>query len=205
MFVEPGAPCRPRAVLAGPTVPDRYPEASKKDRSSPSGLLPVRLFTTDPPRGVGQGRTGPTGPCQRGRDARHVLASLARQRKPDACRGRRSARSSCVTYVSRRGARHPKPLVKRVVMASRPVGGVLSAGRQAGTGGVAIHLRGLPGDIGRAARPTFGLAPGGVYQADWVTPAAGALLPHRFTLACARHAVPSAVCSLWHCPAGRPD
>ena len=90
-------------------------------------------------------------------------------------------------------------------MASRPIGGVLSAGRHAGTGGVAIHLRGLPGDIGRAARPTFGLAPGGVYRADRVTPAAGALLPHRFTLACARRAAPSAVCSLWHCPAGRPD
>jgi len=70
---------------------------------------------------------------------------------------------------------------------------------------MAIHLRGLPGDIGRAARPTFGLAPGGVYQADQVTPAAGALLPHRFTLACARRTVPSAVCFLWHFPAGRPD
>jgi hypothetical protein len=40
-------------------------------------------------------------------------------------------------------------------VASRPIGGVLSAGRQAGTGGVAIHLSGLPGDIGRATRPTF--------------------------------------------------
>jgi hypothetical protein len=38
-------------------------------------------------------------------------------------------------------------------------------------------------------------------------PGCGALLPHRFTLACARprRARPSAVCSLWHCPAGRPD
>ena len=70
---------------------------------------------------------------------------------------------------------------------------------------MAIHLCGPPGDIGRATRPTFGLAPGGVYRADRVTPAAGALLPHRFTLACARRAVPSAVCSLWHCPAGHPD
>ena len=47
-----------------------------------------------------------------------------------------------------------KPMVKRVVMASRPVGGVLSAGPgMPVTGGVAIHLRGLPGDIGRATRP----------------------------------------------------
>ena len=30
--------------------------------------------------------------------------------------------------------------------------------------------------------PLFGFAPGGVYQAGRVTPAAGALLPHRFTL-----------------------
>ncbi len=47
-----------------------------------------------------------------------------------------------------------------------------------------IHLSGLPGDIGRAGRPTFDLAPGGVYRAARVTPGAGALLPHRFTLAC---------------------
>jgi hypothetical protein len=33
--------------------------------------------------------------------------------------------------------------------------------------------------------PRFDLAPGGVYRADQVTPVAGALLPHRFTLACA--------------------
>ena len=52
-------------------------------------------------------------------------------------------------------------------------------------GGVAIHLSGLPGDIGRAARPLFDLAPSGVYQAARVTPGAGALLPHRFNLACA--------------------
>ena len=85
------------------------------------------------------------------------------------------------------------------VAASRPIGGVLSLANQ----GVAIHLRGLPGDIGRAARPTLGLAPGGVCRADRVAPAAGALLPHRFTFACAIR--PSAVFFLWHCPAGRPD
>src|SRR5204863_9774822 len=68
---------------------------------------------------------------------------------------------------------------------SRPVGGILSTGRLPGSGWVAIHLCGLPGDIGRAGRPTFGLAPGGVCQAARVTPDAGALLPHRFTLTCA--------------------
>ncbi len=56
---------------------------------------------------------------------------------------------------------------------------------------MAIHLSGLPG--GGAPNgapdgpsvPLFDLAPGGVYRADRVTPAAGALLPHRFTLTCA--------------------
>ena len=67
--------------------------------------------------------------------------------------------------------------------ASRPIGGVLYPVARA----VAIHLRGLPGDIGRAARPLLGLAPGGACISDRVAPAAGALLPHRFTLACARH------------------
>ncbi len=52
-----------------------------------------------------------------------------------------------------------------------------------------IHLSGLPGGGVlrlRAGRPCplFNLAPGGVYLADQVTPAAGALLPHRFTLTC---------------------
>src|SRR6478672_11498907 len=56
--------------------------------------------------------------------------------------------------------------------------------------------------------PTLGLAPGGVCRAVRVTPDAGALLPHRFTLACTRsgrtRAEPSAVCSLLHCPSGHP-
>jgi len=79
---------------------------------------------------------------------------------------------------------------------------------------VAIHLRGLPGD--RASEeapdglpnPLLGLAPGGVYRATRVTPGAGALLPHRFTLTCALCSMnigPSAVCFLWHFPAGHPD
>src|ERR1700733_2082745 len=67
---------------------------------------------------------------------------------------------------------------------------------------MAIHLCGLPGDIGRATRLTFDLAPDGVCQAGQVTLSAGALLPHRFTLTCALR--PSAVCFLWHFPAGPP-
>ncbi len=57
---------------------------------------------------------------------------------------------------------------------------------------MAIHLSGLPGSGAPGGAPggpsvsLFDLAPGGVYRADRVTPAAGALLPHRFTLTCAR-------------------
>jgi len=77
----------------------------------------------------------------------------------------------------------------------------------AGAGWVVIHLSGLPGDIGRASRPTFDLAPGGVYRAAQVALGAGALLPHRFTLTSATtfRTMPSAVCFLWHFPAGHPD
>ena len=77
-----------------------------------------------------------------------------------------------------------------------------------GTGCVVIHLSGLPGDIGRAGRPTLDLAPGGVCRAARVTPGAGALLPHRFTLTCDRSPKATAhrrSCFLWHFPAGRPD
>jgi len=74
---------------------------------------------------------------------------------------------------------------------------------------VAIHLSGLPGDCpfwgGGPPCPLLGLAPGGVCRASRVAPAPGALLPHRFTLACARKSGPSAVCSLWHFPSSRPD
>ena len=47
--------------------------------------------------------------------------------------------------------------------------------------------------------PLLGLAPGGVYLAGWVTPPAGELLPHRFTLTL--H--PRAVCFLLHFPWSR--
>jgi hypothetical protein len=47
--------------------------------------------------------------------------------------------------------------------------------------------------------PAFDLAPGGGCLAAEVTLDAGALLPHRFTLACSRLPGPSAVCSLLPC------
>ena len=111
---------------------DVWPSCSEGFRSARTHRisLPEALLrlAADPTRGVGQGRAGPPWPCQRSRDARHVLASLARQRGPDARRCRRSARTSCVTYVSQRGGRNLKLLVKPVVVASRPIGGVLYAG-----------------------------------------------------------------------------
>ena len=88
---------------------------------------------------------------------------------------------------------------RRKWRASRPVGRVLCT---RGCGPTAIHLGlplptascGLPASIGRAVlkrsrrkrkiagRFPLGLAPGGVYQAARVTPGAGGLLHHRFTL-----------------------
>jgi len=54
---------------------------------------------------------------------------------------------------------------------------------------VAIHLCGLPvGDTevpDGPSIPRLGLAPDEVYRAAGITPDAGALLPHRFTLTCA--------------------
>jgi len=67
-------------------------------------------------------------------------------------------------------------------------------------------IRDLPERRSEADRfcALFGLAPDGVYQADRVTPIAGALLPHRFTLATHRIARRqfgrSAVCFLLHFP-----
>jgi len=89
---------------------------------------------------------------------------------------------------------------------SRPIGGVLFPGSFRRTGSVTIHLCGLPGINGRAARSLLGLAPDGVYLAarsPWslvrsyrtVSP-----LPVR-----SADRTPSAVCFLWHFPAGRPD
>jgi hypothetical protein len=68
-------------------------------------------------------------------------------------------------------------------------------------------LRPTRGLAGGQPIPLLGLAPGGVCRAAEVTPGAGALLPHRFTLTCAAtfRAPPSAVCSLWHFPASHPD
>ena len=87
----------------------------------------------------------------------------------------------------RRGA--ASDVVGEVSAASRPVRRILFGPRSV----VTIHLgrrspdgsSGLPGFVGRAVLTLLGLAPGGACRAARVAPGAGALLPHRFTLACA--------------------
>src|SRR6185437_11256907 len=75
--------------------------------------------------------------------------------------------------------------------------------------GLPTDSGGQPSNIraGLALPDPLDLAPGGVYRAAAVTCGAGGLLHHRFTLTaeprtCARS--PTAVCFLWHCPAGHP-
>src|SRR6266496_6869646 len=67
------------------------------------------------------------------------------------------------------------------------------------------HRAGHPQTLAQAPWPKprrpLDLAPGGVYRAARITPGAGGLLHHRFTLT---GVVTPAVCSLWHCPAGHP-
>jgi hypothetical protein len=109
------------------------------------------------------------------------LGSVIAKPRSAAAAAFRGAQSS--KLVSPRNLRAP---VRLMVTVSRLVGGILSSGPLPGSGWVAIHLCGLPGDIGRASRPTLDLAPGGVCRAARVTPDAGALLPHRCTLTCDR-------------------
>ena len=56
---------------------------------------------------------------------------------------------------------------------------------------------------GPRQRSLLHLAPDGVWRAGHVATTAGGLLPHRFTLTDAAVAA-TAVCFLWHCPAGHP-
>src|SRR3954447_1130010 len=69
---------------------------------------------------------------------------------------------------------------------SRPVGGVLSSALRRLGGHPSVRSTWgcrLAAAAGPAV-PRFDLAPGGVCRAARVAPGAGALLPHRFTLAC---------------------
>ena len=89
------------------------------------------------------------------------------------------------SFAYRRHGEHCPQRRSVWVTVSRPIGGVLSTGPLRGSGWVTIHLCGQPGRIGgRTTLSLFGLAPDGVCRAGQVALAAGALLPHRFTLTC---------------------
>jgi hypothetical protein len=90
---------------------------------------------------------------------------------------------------------------------SRPVSGILSTARYRADRWSSIYAVYLE-RLGGPPLPRFDLAPGGVCLAARVTPGAGALLPHRFTLTCGgrpEDVRPSAVCFLWHFPASHLD
>src|SRR5262245_2429833 len=92
--------------------------------------------------------------------------------------------------VSERLATDESSWSKPAVVVSRPVRRILCRHLRAGGGhpsrpAVARRLQRPTRGYGRAALPLLGLAPDGVYRATRVTPGAGALLPHRFTLTCA--------------------
>ncbi len=83
------------------------------------------------------------------------------------------------------------PLAWAGVTVSRPVGGILSSSERSLGGHPSERPTwgaSLLRDRTSSPSPTLGLAPGGVYRAGGVTPAAGALLPHPFTLTCAGRA-----------------
>ena len=135
-----------------------------------------------------------------------------------------AAHSSAVS--SRRG---PRPALRTAYPGGSRPSGALSP--RANRGG---ELADTPGSVGAAPKRNAGdhssrtyvavslkrstrrqgasssdllldLAPGGVYLASQVTLAAGALLPHRFTLtASSPRDEGVAVCFLWHFPAGYP-
>ena len=84
------------------------------------------------------------------------------------------------------------PWSRLAVVVSRPVRRILFRTSRCrwrpsiSAGGCPPAPAAYPGvSAGGPALPLSGLAPGGVYRAARVTPGAGALLPHRFTLTCA--------------------
>jgi len=115
----------------------------------------------------------------------------ARAAAPMTAIGRAEVRSSDFRGIptGRASLRGTKVLVNMVLMVSRPVGGVLSsASRRLGGHPSERSTRGLPRPKPMRTGspcPLRDLAPGGVCLAIPVTRDAGALLPHRFTLACA--------------------
>ena len=171
-------------------------------------------------RGRGVPGAATHGPAVRGRDKAgsgcRALASCRRGEgsaaptRPPAPEGRgaRLEGAACLTPVAWPSARGRFGCVDE--SGCRPGSVPCRRLRRPGDGhpsrvAVADHLQRPTRVLGRAAldRTLSGLAPDGVYRADLVTQVAGGLLHHRFTLA-PTTCVVGAVCSLWHCPAGRP-
>ena len=132
-----------------------------------------------------------TGAGPPGRADRQALLALT------LARSRRFGGTSRGTEVEVRRVQSP------VVVVSRPVRRILCRGLRRGrrpsisAGGYPPAPAAYPGVSGRAVLPLLGLAPGGVYRAARVTPGAGALLPHRFTLTCAAARGPAAIGGLF--------
>src|SRR5690606_36914539 len=171
---------------------------------------PLLRVTAHPPRRVREDGAAPTRPRHGGRDPRHLLAPVARLRRPDAG-GRGRDLDGCAPGVPREQERIAFPLLTGAGRTSWSVSRILSPGALRRHRWATIHLgppsptgsSGLPAGIGRATlkrlrssrgREPFGLAPGGVYRATPVTRGAGGLLHHRFTLT--PRGVREAVCFL---------
>lgn len=104
--------------------------------------------------------------------------------------------------VHRQWACKPSSVPRSRAAAVIPLGAVLPRRSSCRPGSTVGHrwraLAGPPGSL-------LGIAPDGVYRADARHRGRGALLPHLFTLTASRpKALRAAVCSLWHCPSGRP-
>ena len=130
----------------------------------------------------------------RSRDVRSDDATnvVGVDRRPFGVRLQANEEHSCVTRpgTSRGDIWRPGP---SRCAASRPVRRILYRALRPGDGhpsrpAIARRLlRPTRGLAGGQPIPLLDLAPGGVCRAAGVTPGAGALLPHRFTLTCAPH------------------
>ena len=150
--------------------------------------------------GAGGGCDPPRGPRASVARAGRSTGHLPRQgRSPAPCAG--PTRSPGTTTGRRRAVRTSRTVSRILCPVRLPVPGGGHPSRDA----VADVLQRSTRQLGRAAldRCLSDLAPGGVYRAAPVARSAGGLLHHRFTLTRPPHG-DRAVCSLWHCPAGRP-
>ena len=154
------------------------------------------------------GAGGHAGRCAQTGDEEGAARRVSSARRLGSARVRRGVRAACRlarSAVQRRSRTSgPKPARPESSNAHRLLGvqspKILEAGNRRGPlrgpllsepvsrilSGAAIHLCGPPGPRRAGSTVLLGLAPGGVCHARQRHRGAGALLPHRFTLACAR-------------------